>query len=290
MPSAEHLAELIERLESQGLDTGQLPQIQGELVRLAGGGGFLARLMAQVRATADRQWTHAQAELAESRAALDLMIRRVTDDGAPLSSEERAAFSEQARDLLRVIPSGVLTLAIEAIPLPGTSLATPWLLSRLGLLPSRWREARLLESLHAEAERLRAAHADAIAQELEEVEREVADEAADRERVSHGAALLTHWDADGDGRWDPEERAAYDVEVERLRRIAEQRAADKRWFLSYCHHPFGPVRLSELLDAGASERLMVSFDGKTGWVCLADLQWPPLTSCDSGRSRERKVR
>ena len=43
--------------------------------------------------------------------------------------------------------AGILAAANSTFPVPGTGLLTPWLLQRLGLMPSRWREAHLLLQL-----------------------------------------------------------------------------------------------------------------------------------------------
>ena len=53
--------------------------------------------------------------------------------------------------------------------------------------------------------------------------------------------------------------------------IAKDRNNEKRWYLSMEHQVFGPVRLSEIMTANPEAKLMVCFDGNSGWLCLEDL-------------------
>ena len=87
-------------------------------------------------------------------------------------------------------------------PIPGTSVFTPWLLARLGLMPSRWREAHLLDQLRKEAARLRQAGHSEQAKRVSRLGSDLEAEANARERAAHEASLLTHWDANQNGIWE----------------------------------------------------------------------------------------
>lgn len=155
--------------------------------------------------------------------------------------------------------------------MPGTSAVTPWLLRKLGLMPSRWREARLLHRLQEEAIRLRAADFGAEADEVDALAATITRECDDREALTHETAVLAWWDTDQDGRWEPEEREAYDAAVGVLRAAVPVHGHTRRWYLCDRRYVFGPLRLSELGDAPPDGHLMVRFDVVEAWVSLADV-------------------
>lgn len=258
-------------LESRGVEVGELLVLQDELDAMQHPPGWLARARAGLSAFADRQWRHLWGEVQESAELFGLITRALR--GETLSAVDRDKARSQLLDLLRVAPAGLLVLAVEAIPVPGTSVVTPWLLVKLGLMPSRWREAHLLIGLQAEAARLRGAHEDAAADRLDALRATITRECSERERLAHEAALLTWWDADGDGQWDPPERAAYDEAVGALRARLPDAAHQRRWFLCDRHHVFGPLRLSELGEGPVEGHLMVRPDDMQAWVGLHDI-WP----------------
>ncbi|MEC8424871.1 MAG: hypothetical protein VX000_13900, partial [Myxococcota bacterium] len=254
-------------LEARGIPVGDLRPLQQELDVIEAPPTMLGRLSTGMRRMASRQWTHLVGELQESQELFGLLTRRVRDE-TPLTREETDAVRNQLMDLLRVVPAGLIAVANTALPVPGTGLLTPWLLARLGLMPSRWREAHLLARLDEEARRLRALGQDVAAAEVEALEHQLEQEADARETAAHAAALLTHWDANGNGTWDPEETAAYEDAIARLRGLARDRSHERRWFLSWNHQVFGPIRLSEVVGMQDSISLLVCFDAESGWVSL----------------------
>ena len=260
------LHDLVESLRDSGIELGHLPEAEAELEQLAEPPGTFHRLTMQARAFAARQWSHVLGELSESREVFDLVTRRM--QGEALTREQQSAVTAQIQDLMRMVPAGALFLAVEAIPVPGTSAVTPWLLSRLGLLPSRWREAHLLDTLQEEAVRLRAAHEDAAADKVEALITAISDEASHRAAAAHRADLASSWDTDGDGVLSPKEQAAYDKALERLVGLGGDRASERRWYLRYQGQIFGPARLSELRRIEHDAPLLICFDGKDGWVEL----------------------
>lgn len=268
------IIDLARDLEARGVRVDGLSGLQEELDVIQAPPSLLGRLTRGVRKMASRQWRHVLGELQESQEVLGLLRRRVRDN-EPLTPEQRDAVRNQLLDLLRVVPAGLIAVANSALPVPGTGLLTPWLLARLGLMPSRWREAHLLARLDSEAQRLRALGQDAAADEVEALEHELEEEADAREAAAHAAALLTHWDANGNGAWDPDEQAGYEQAVSRLRGLARERSHQRRWFLSWNHQVFGPTRLTDVSGVQDSVALLVCFDGHSGWVSLADVLTDP---------------
>lgn len=257
-------------LEARGVQVDGLSGLQEELDVIEAPPSLFGRLTQGVRKMASRQWRHVLGELQESQEVLGLLTRRVRDN-EPLTPEQTDAVRDQLLDLLRVVPAGLIAFANSALPVPGTGLLTPWLLARLGLMPSRWREAHLLARLDNEAQRLRALGQDDAAERVEALEHELEEEADAREAAAHAAALLTHWDANGNGTWDPDEQAGYDEAADRLRGLARERAHQRRWFLSWNHQVFGPTRLTDVAGVQDSVSLLVCFDGHSGWVSLTDV-------------------
>lgn len=261
---------LAERLEGQGLNVPGLRDLQVELDAVERPPGFFKRLTSGVTQVAARQWKHVVGELQESREVMGILTKRMRDD-APLTPAETDKVRAQMLDLLRVVPAGVIAMANSALPVPGTGLFTPWILARMGLMPSRWREAHMLHELHKQAEKLRAAGHIQAAEQIEALEHDLEEEADARDRAAHAAALLTHWDANKNGTWDPDERAAYNLAVEDTARVHGHLASRKQWFLSCEDRVFGPVRLAEVASARGDSLLLVCFDGRSPWVCLDDL-------------------
>ena len=232
-------------LEARGVQVDALLALQQELDVIETPPSLLGRVTQRVRRVASTQWKHVIGELQESQEVFGLLTRRVQKQ-QELTPAERDAIRCQILDLLRVVPAGLIAFANTALPVPGTGLLTPWLLARLGLMPSRWREAHLLARLDAEAQRLRALGEDDAAARVEALEHALEEEADAREAAAHAAALLTHWDANGNGVWDDDERAAYDEALAEVRALASTRGHERRWFLSWNHQVFGPTRLTEV--------------------------------------------
>ena len=129
--------------------------------------------------------------------------------------------------------------------------------------------------LSALAEQLTAAGYDAS--ELHDLQEQIESEADARDEVGKSAHLLTHWDKNKNGRWDPEEMSAYLRELERVREMAERFGARKSWYIEDQGSIFGALRLTELTTDPElrahleDDNLLVCFDGKSGWVALPDL-------------------
>jgi hypothetical protein len=262
--SDERLERLIGRLRAQGVDVGGLPTLQTELEALEEPPGLLQRVSRQTMDFARTQWGRLLGELDESAEAGALLRRRLR--GEPLTEAQQAHLQAQLADLLRMVPASILSVAIEAIPVPGSSIVTPWLLRSLGLLPSRWREAHLLARLGEEAMRLRAAHQDAAAAQVEELAATLTAEADRRAEEQLHADLHLHWDADRSGHWDAEETAAFDAALARMRALVPADGWARCWYLCQAGRVFGPVRLQELRAVAQADALLVTHERVEGWV------------------------
>ncbi|PRQ04542.1 hypothetical protein ENSA5_06660 [Enhygromyxa salina] len=267
------LGQIADELEAQGLEVDQLRDLTEELAIIERPPGLFRRVTKRARAVAVEQWSHFVGELEESREAMALIRARGERE---LSDEERAKVREQIMDLVRLFPAGLIAAVNTALPVPGTSVFTPWLLVKLGLMPSRWRESHLLDQLRKQKDLLlRTGHA-AQAERIGEILLHLETEAEQRELIQRETRLLTHWDENRNGLWDEAELEAYGREVEAVRELVVTHAARKQWFFEHEGEVYGAARLSELDDLEeAAKSLLVCFDGKTGWVALEHVLSPP---------------
>jgi hypothetical protein len=263
---ARELAAIADELEAAGFEVGQLRDLTEELAIIERPPGLFRRVTKRARDLAEKQWSHFVGELQESREAMTLLRERGERE---LSDEEREKIREQMMDLVRLFPAGLIAAVNTALPVPGTSVFTPWLLVKLGLMPSRWRESHLLDQLRKQKELLhRTGHA-AQAERIGEILLHLETEAEQRELIQRETRLLTHWDQNRNGLWDEDELEAYGEEVDKVRELVVTHAARKRWFFEHEGEVYGAARLSELEDLDeAAKSLLVCFDGKTGWVAL----------------------
>ena len=268
---AHTLAQIADELEAEGFEVEDLRDLTEELSLIERPPGLLRRVTQRARDVATTQWSHLIGELEESREAMTLLRTRVRGE-RELTEEERAVVREQMMDLVRLFPAGLIAAVNTSLPIPGTSVFTPWLLVKLGLMPSRWREAHLLDQLRTQMDVLeRTGHA-AQATRIGEILLQMETEAEEREQIKRETRLLTHWDENRNGVWDESELEAYGREVEKVRDLMTTHAARKRWFFELEGEVFGAARLTELGDFDladqATSSLLVCYDGKTGWVAL----------------------
>jgi hypothetical protein len=271
MPEQEHdgawvLTQIADELEAEGLEVEDLRDLTEELEIIERPPGLFHRVTKRARAVAVEQWSHFVGELQESREAMALLRARGERE---LSDEERAIVREQVLDLVRLFPAGLIAAVNTALPVPGTSVFTPWLLVKLGLMPSRWRESHLLDQLRKQQAMLqRTGHA-AQAERIGEILLQLETEADQRELIQRETRLLTHWDENRNGVWDPSELEAYGREVDKVRAFVVAHAAHKRWFFEHEGEVYGAARLTELDHLeDAANSLLICFDGQTGWVAL----------------------
>lgn len=263
------ILEVAEAIEHAGLDADELRVLQDEMDALERPPGLFKRMTQKARDTAGRQWKHLMGELQESKEAMGLIVQRV--QGGNLSDDEMDKVRAQLVDLVKVFPAGLIAAANSAFPVPGTSVFTPWILARLGLMPSRWREAHLMETLLKEQQRLREAGFDNLADKLAHVRKRLEQEAEQRDTVGQAVRVLTHWDANQNGIWDEEEKREYLAELDRMRALANRHRMRKRWFLEHEGEVFGPIRLNEITGEPGADELLVCYEDQTGWVALPDV-------------------
>jgi hypothetical protein len=275
MAQLTELSALADQLAAEGYDAASLRELSDEMEALERPPGLITRMTKRARETAGRHWRNLVGELHESREAMALMLGRLV--GGQLSAEERDKVRAQLVDLVKVFPAGLIAAANSAFPVPGTGMFTPWILARLGLMPSRWGEAQLLDQLQRQREKLLRDGRTEAAQRIADLQHRIAAEADARDAVADNAQLLTHWDANQNGEWDPEEIAAYRIEVVRVQQLVTRYATRKAWYIEDHGAIFGALRLSELSsdpDLGehlCDHDLLVCYDGKSGWVALSDV-------------------
>ena len=269
----ERLKRVTAKLEELGIEVEDLRSLEDEVAVNERPPGFLGKLGRRVKATVRAQLDRLSGEVGETGEALSLLAQRLKKK-EPLDAEETDKVKAQLIDLVKVVPAGVFAAVSIALPIPGSFLLMPVALNKLGLMPSRWRDAYALEKLRKKAVSLRAAGHDAEADELDALRAELEEEADQREEVAEQAELLTQWDANNNGVWDDEEKAAYRKELERLHGLLATHGVRKRWFLRLGPETWGPVRLNELLAEAQEmdEDLLVCYDGTSGWVGIQDLQ------------------
>jgi len=261
---------IAQRLEADGHDAGTLHELQHEIDTLEQPPGFFGRMSRKASDTAKRQWAHIMGELQESKEAMAIVSRAISRN-EKLSGVERDKVREQMLDIIRVFPASLIAAANAALPLPGSSMATPWLLNRLGIMPSRWREAHIIDSLETEITRLKNEGLEEEAAALDAVKADIEHEANEREQVAREAALLTFWDTDNNGILDDEERAAYRSAVRDIADLITESAHRKCWFLLHEDTVLGPLRLQSFDQEDLSPELLLCYEGKSGWVALQDV-------------------
>jgi hypothetical protein len=260
------ILELADHLQARGVDVSALRPLQAELDVVQHPRGVRS-LSDKAVAAAKVQWSHVVGEWQESRTLFALLRKRVAQR-RPLAPDEADEVRAQLADLLRMVPAGLIAATNGTLPLPGTSLLTPVLLSKLKLLPSRWREAHVLGELQRQAEQLRAAGRVDEALQVEALQHRLEDEADARAHAATRAWLLAHWDADDSGYLDDDELAAYEAEVARLVERVRTDGSRKRWFVSYHGQVLGPLRVADLHDLDTTDDLLLCYDGRSGWVEL----------------------
>ncbi len=263
---------LADELEARGLDVADLRLVADELAVVQQPPGRLGRLLARLKGKLKQQWGHVRGELKETGEGLSILRARL-DRKEKLTPEEREAVRAQVADLVRILPAGLFAAANAVLPIPGTSLLTPKLLQKMGLLPSRWREAHMLKTLQDQADSLRAGGLEAEAGEVEQLAGEIEAEADAREEVERNATLLAVWDKNENARWDDDEKTAYRAELLRTIGLADTRGVERRWYLRLEGRVMGPIALRSLLDApdGLDPNLLVCFGDRTAWVDFLDV-------------------
>jgi hypothetical protein len=263
------LEQIAQRLEAAGQNAGELHELQIELDLLEKPPSLWKRMSVSMGAYARRQWGHITGELSESSEAARIARAVLRKDGT-VTAEERAFVRGQILDILRMLPAGAVIFANAVIPLPASSMFTPKILRRLGLMPSRWREAHLLAHLQREEDRLREQGESLAADEISKVYGELEEEAQTRHQIEEGTRLLEYWDLDGNGKWDPDEVQAYETALMAVVDGLRTGGSSRSWFLLEDSQVVGPIRCSSVLDIDDATGILVCRQQSPLWVSLSE--------------------
>ena len=243
------------KMKALGLDTSHLDEIQEEL-------SILERpWLSKIKYSVKKHYSHLKGEMFESLEMTSLLRKGVNN----LSPKERQKIKSQLLDVAKVLPAGFIAATNAILPIPFTSVLTPILLQKMGLLPSRWNESRILHLLQEEEEQLRSRGLLQLADSLHKVHDSIEDDANARE--TH-LSLLLHWDQNQNGQWDEEEIQAYQDECKRTKLLSTEQGHTRKWFISQNGLVFGPTTFDELPEDDPD--LLVKFAAQTKWVSLMD--------------------
>ncbi len=255
MKHLDEIQEITKKMKSLGLDTSHLDEVQEEL-------SILRRpWLAKIKYSFKKHFTHVKGEMVESLEMTTLLRKGVHN----LNAKEKEKIRSQLLDFAKVLPAGFIAASNAVLPIPFTSILTPMLLQKMGLLPSRWNEARILHLLQEEEEILRSRGLLHLADSLHKVHDTIEEEAHIRERH---LSLLLHWDENQNGVWDEEEIQAYKAECLTTRNLSQTQGHNRNWFISQNGLVFGPTTFDELPKDDPD--LLVKFGIKTKWVALLD--------------------
>lgn len=242
-------------MKAIGLDTSHLDEVQEEL-------SILQRpWLAKIKYSLKKHFTHVKGEMVESLEMTSLLRKGVGN----LNQKEKEKIRTQLLDFAKVVPAGLFAATNAILPIPFTSLLTPMLLQKMGLLPSRWKEARILHLLQEEEEMLRSRGLLQLADSLHKLHDSIEEEAYLRERH---LSLLLHWDENQNGEWDEDEIQAYQAECSKTKELSQNHEHIRNWFISQNGLVFGPTTFDELPKDDPD--LLVKFGIKTKWVALMD--------------------
>ena len=242
-------------MKAMGLDTSHLDEVQEEL-------SILERpWMAKIKHALRKNYRHVKGEMLESLEMTSLLRKGVHN----LTAKEKEKIRTQLLDFAKVLPAGFIAAANAVLPIPFTSVLTPMLLQKMGLLPSRWNEARILHLLQEEEEMLRSRGLLQLASSVHKIYDSIEMDAYNRERH---LSLLLHWDENENGLWDQDEIEAYQAECVKMKSLSLQQGHTRNWFISQNGLVFGPTTFDDLPEDDPD--LLVKFGTKTKWVALLD--------------------
>ena len=264
---------MIQTLESKGLhdEASKLRETQQELNALVRPPGLVSELTENLKDKARCQWELVVGEVQETAELVELINRRVIN-GEKLTAQERKQAQEQILDIMKMVPAGMIATASALSPLPMTLAFTPVVLKKLGLLPSRWREAHVLETLKEQSARLQELGEAEHAEKIQHLAAEVKAQADAREVTGSTAKLLSYWNTNSQGPISTEDRNAYDFTVETLRTLRTSEAHRRAWYFQIDDEIFGPLPLAEVEKHQPDNRsILVCHDRMLKWVQLTDI-------------------
>jgi len=253
--------DVIKQLEAMGLDSAQIATVFDEIEHTKK--PWYKRLWSKGKS----QIQHLRGEARETK-ELAALLKKGTNN---LTPEERAEVRAQLWDLFKVLPAGLIAGGNAVLPIPGTSMFTPLILAKAGLLPSRWREARILHQLQMEERRLRELGQEALANQVQQITEQV-EHNADL-RANQANDILHHWDENGNGQWDEAEIAAYNQACLHTKERLMSDAHCANWFIQQNDLIFGPTEADNLSACAehAWIRHYPSEEDATKWVRISDV-------------------
>ena len=219
-------------------------------------------------------WNRVKGEFTES-VELSALLKKARKEGKnALSDTERDIIKTQLKDFFRVFPAAIVAGVNSALPIPGTGFFTPFLLRKMGLLPSRWREAYILKTLQKAHSKLKQEGSETGVALITDLEHDIEEEAQRR----NSCDLLAVWDANQNGVWDEDEIKAYQQEVQRTQTFLRKNTDRKDWFLMHNGLVFGPTSLDNLPQG--LDNLLVCYQDTTQWIKATDLLATTTTVAD----------
>ena len=254
MSSEHNLQEIIHRMKQLNLDTSHLVEAQEELQIIER--PWLSRLQNGFA----KHIRFLKGEIDETMEMVQLLKK------GNLTAKEKQTVKTQLLDFAKILPAGFIAATNAVLPIPGTSLFTPLILQKMGLLPTQWNEAHILHLLQQEESNLRSQGLIDLAEQIQKVSDSIHAQSYSR---SQNMSLLLHWDANGNGIWDEDEIAAYQKECQRTCEFAKQDPHSNSWYIQQNGLVFGPTTFDRLPKIDAE--LLVRYQSKTKWVALNDL-------------------
>ena len=255
--SSEDLQHILAKMDSFGLETNHIKELNTEMQALK------EPWLVRIKSGFLNQLKLLKGEYKETGDLAALLNKSLKE---PLTLEERSKVQAQLFDFMKVLPAGLFAAVNAALPIPGTSIFTPLILQKSGLMPSRWKEAHILHLLQQEEINLRKQGLSELAIEMEDIRHKIELEADQR---NDNMSLLLHWDSNNNGQWDESEQKAYLNEVQKVTTLAKRYAHKLRWYVLEQGLVFGPTTFSRLPVDDST--MLIRFDSKCKWVALSDL-------------------
>ena len=220
---------------------------------------------------AQKQWQLIVGEAQETAELVELINKRLLS-GEKLSDEEEQQARAQVLDLMKMVPAGLITTMSALSPIPMTLALTPVVLRKLGLLPSRWKEAHVLETLRQQAKHLEKLGQQSEASQISSLISEVESQADAREASQSDAKLLAYWNSTGHDSLSEQDLNAYHFVVQTLKILKQSEANQRVWYLQNQDRILGPIRLDQVSEQTAmSTAHLICHERTLKWVKLIDI-------------------
>ena len=259
MTSDEKLLKLLKKLEENGVDTNEILHLEAAIQTTKK--PMHKRAIEILKAN----WKRVKGEISESKRLTMLLKKSQVEGSSSLTTDEKKFVQEQLIDFFRIFPASLIAGVNAVLPIPGTGLLTPLILKKLGLLPSRWREANMLQTLQNTHLKLRSSGDTETLKLMEELQQDLDNEVEQRKVCD----LLVVWDANRNGIWDENEKITYQNELIRTLPYVQTFAKERSWFILHDGLVFGPSEFGNIPKDIPS--ILVRFKDQTKWVDLRDL-------------------